>query len=86
VPLDATTLTLPCHPPQTRRVHDPARLRPKLEVACRGLRITPAQLWEELEANGDLADLESGALSGNALRPLAMTLTVMRYSTTRGTR
>jgi hypothetical protein len=48
------------------------------ELACRQLAVTPEELWQELEANGDLADLESGALSVKALRQVAMTSGVMR--------
>jgi hypothetical protein len=34
-----------------------------VELACRRLTITPEQLWKELKTEGDLADLESGAVS-----------------------
>lgn len=54
----------PCHKVQTRPVRDPARLRRMVEVACRSLTITPAPLWAELEANGDLADLGSLSRQG----------------------
>jgi hypothetical protein len=47
-------------------------------LACQRLTITPEGLWQELEANGDLADLESGAISVEALRQVATTLAVMR--------
>lgn len=61
-----------------RPVRNPARLRRMAEPACDRLTITPEQLWQELEANGDLADLKSGAVSVKALRQVAMTLAVMR--------
>jgi hypothetical protein len=51
-----------------------------LEVACEGLRLTPEQLRQELEAGGDLPDLVSGALTPNALRLTAKTLALMRCS------
>jgi hypothetical protein len=50
-----------------------------LEVACRGLRITPEQLHQELEEDGDIPDLVSGALTPEALRVTARTLALMRY-------
>jgi hypothetical protein len=78
VPLEATTLTLPCHNIHSRPVRDPAHLRRMVELACRRLTITPEQLWQELEANGNLADLESGAVSVKVLREVAMTLASMR--------
>lgn len=77
MPLEATTLTLPCHRVQTRLARDPARLRRFVEVACHRLTITPEELWKELEASGDLADLELGAVSVKALRQVAMTLEAM---------
>lgn len=73
----ATTLTLPCHEVRTRSVRNPARLRRMVESACRGLRLKPEQLWQELEANGDLADFESD-VSAKRLRQTAMTLAVRR--------
>ena len=78
MPLGATTLTLPCHKVQTRPVRDRACLRRMVELACGRLTITPEQLWKELEANGDLADLESGAVSVKARRQVAVTLATMR--------
>lgn len=72
-----TTLTLPCHEAQTRPVRDPARLRRMVELACRGLRIKPDQLWSELEASGDLAGFESD-VSVKRLRKVAATLAIMR--------
>jgi hypothetical protein len=78
MPLGATTLTLPCHEVQPRPVRDPARLRRMVELACHRLTITPEELWRELEANGDLADLEPSAVSAKALRQVAMTLRGMR--------
>ncbi len=47
MPLEATSLTLPCHKPQARPVRDPARLSTVFE-ACKGLSATPEQLGEEL--------------------------------------
>ena len=82
MPLEATTLTLTCHKVQTRPAHDPARLRRMVEFACRQLTITREQLRQELEANSDLADMESGAVSVKALRQVAMTLAVMRAQKT----
>lgn len=74
MPLTATTLILPCHEIETRPVRNPARLRRMVEVACRGLSITPEQLWAELEENGDLADVECGAFSPDGLRLVAESL------------
>lgn len=71
MPLEAATLTLPSHKPQTGTVRDPARLRRMVEDACRGLSITPEQLWTALEENGDLTDVECGALSPDGLRLVA---------------
>ncbi len=78
MPLTATTLTLPCHKVELRPVTTNAGLARMLEVACRGLRITPEQLRQELEAGGDLPDLVSGALTPKALRLTAKTLALMR--------
>lgn len=50
-----------------------------LADACQGLTITPEQLRDELEGDGDLRDLISGALTPRALRMTAETLTLMRY-------
>ena len=66
------------HEVQTRPVCDPARLRRAVDLACRRLTITPKQLWQELEANSHLADMESGAVSVKVLREVAMTLAAMR--------
>jgi hypothetical protein len=46
-----------------RVLRDPARLCHTVELAFRRLTITPEQLWKELEADDELADLESGAVS-----------------------
>jgi hypothetical protein len=43
-----------------------------VELACRRLTVTPEQLWTELEANGDLADVESRSVK--ALREVVTTL------------
>ncbi|MDQ3797355.1 MAG: hypothetical protein M3294_07300, partial [Pseudomonadota bacterium] len=51
-----------------------------LENACQGLSITPEQLRQELEADGDIPDLVSGALTPEALRLTARTLVLMRCS------
>ncbi len=61
MPLTATTLTLPCHKVKAWPARADARLRTLLEAACQGLTITPEQLRQELEAGGDLPDLQSGA-------------------------
>jgi hypothetical protein len=78
LPLEATTLTLPCHESKSLSACDPARLRRMVELACPRLTITPEQLWQELEANGDLPQLESGALSVKALRQVAMIVAALR--------
>jgi hypothetical protein len=49
--------------------------------ACEGLSITDEQLRAELEAGGDLPDIQSGALTPKALRLAAETLSLLRYST-----
>jgi hypothetical protein len=46
--------------------------------ACKGLTISPEELRAELEEGGDLPDVESGALSPQALRQTAITLDLMR--------
>ncbi len=51
-----------------------------LELACEGLNITREQLRQELTEGGDLPDLVAGALTPEALRLIAKTLAVMRYS------
>jgi hypothetical protein len=81
MPLAAATLALPCHKVQHQPVRDPARVKRMVEDACRGLSITPEQLRRELKIGGDLADLESGALTKHGLRLTAETLALMRYST-----
>jgi hypothetical protein len=78
MPLDATTLTLPCHEPRSPSVHNSERLRRMVETACHRLTVTPEGLCEELKTNGDLADLELSAVSVKALRQVAMTLGAMR--------
>jgi hypothetical protein len=50
-----------------------------LEVACKGLAITPEQLRQELEQGGDIPDLQSGALTLQVLRLTARTLALMPY-------
>jgi hypothetical protein len=47
-------------------------------LACHRLTITPEELWQELEASGDIADLESGAISAKALRQVAMIIAAVR--------
>ncbi len=79
MPLTATTLTLPCHKAELRSVAAHADLRTELENACRGLSITPEQLRQELEENGDIPYLVSGVLTPAALRLTAETLSNMRY-------
>ena len=78
MPFGATTLTLPCHKVQACPVRDSARVRRMMMVACHRLAITPEELCKELEANGDLADLESGAVFVRALQQVAMTLVAVR--------
>jgi hypothetical protein len=79
MPLTATTLTLSCHKEQVPAVGSNAGLERTLEVACEGLTITPEQLRQELEKGGDMPDLQSGALTLQALRLTARTLALMRY-------
>ncbi len=57
-----------------------AGLCTRFENACQGLSITPEQLRWELEENGDIANLVSGALRPAALRLIAETLDTMRYA------
>ncbi len=45
-----------------------------LEIACEGLSLTPEQLRQELEENGDIPDLVSGELTPAALKLIAETL------------
>jgi hypothetical protein len=77
----ATTLTLPCHKGRDQPTRDPARVKRMVEDVCRGLSITPEQLWRELEEGAHLSDLASGALNKNGLRLTAETLALMHYST-----
>ncbi len=58
---ESTSLTLSLPMRYKRVLVDPVRLCHMMELACRRLKITPEQLWKELETDGDLADLESGA-------------------------
>jgi hypothetical protein len=51
-----------------------------LEIACEALSITSAQLHAELSEGGDLPDLQSGALTTQALRLTAQTLSIMRFN------
>ena len=85
-PLTATTLTLPCHNAQVPPVGAPAGFERRLESACEGLSIAPAQLHAELREGGDLPALGSGALTPKALRLTAKSLAVMRYSFSSPTR
>jgi hypothetical protein len=62
MPLSATTLTLLCHKVELRLVPTHAGLCTLFENACQGLSLTPEQLRWELEENGDIANLVSGAL------------------------
>jgi hypothetical protein len=47
------------------------------ELACDRLTTAPEELWQEIDVNGDLANLESNAVSVKALRQVAMTLEAM---------
>jgi hypothetical protein len=58
MPLQATSITLPCHEARHEPVRNAARQRTMVEVARRRLSITPKQLWRELKQAGDLADVE----------------------------
>ncbi|HEX2239335.1 MAG TPA: hypothetical protein VHJ19_13640 [Gammaproteobacteria bacterium] len=80
MPLTATTLTLPSHKVELGPVATNAGLERMLEAACQGLSITPEQLHQELEENGDLPDLVSRALMPAALRLSAETLNTMWYA------
>jgi hypothetical protein len=80
MPLSATTLTLPCHKVELRPVAGHAGLRTLFENACQGLSIMPEQLRWELEENGDLPNLASGALTPQALRLIARTLALIHYA------
>jgi hypothetical protein len=80
MPLTTTTLTLPCHKVELRPAAALAELRTPFETACQGLNITPQQLHQQLEENGDLPDLVSGALTPTALRLTAETLGTMQYA------
>ncbi len=70
----ATTLTLPCHKEQASFVGPFIGIKRMFTTACEGLNITPEQLRQELEDNGDIPDLVSGALTPKALRLTARTL------------
>ena len=63
-------------------MRDPVCLRRMVEVACHRLSITPEKLWKELEVNGDLANLKSGAVSVKVLWEVAMILATMRAQKT----
>jgi hypothetical protein len=67
-PLAAITLTLTCHPPAATPTGAQAFSDAVLEVVCKNLNITPAQLREEL-SDDDLSEL-----SPKALRQVARTL------------
>jgi hypothetical protein len=69
----------PCHKVELRPVAVHADLRTLFEDACQGVSITPEQLRRELEENGDIPDLISGALTPKALWLTAQTLALMRY-------
>jgi hypothetical protein len=58
---------------------------PQVKPACRRLTIAPEELWRK-EANGDLTDLESGAVSGEARCQVAMTLTACGHKKPRARR
>ncbi len=73
------SLTLPSHKPVARPVSSHAGSRILFENACQGLSITPKQPQHELEENGDLPDLVSGALTPAALRLTAETPNTMQY-------
>jgi hypothetical protein len=78
MPLEATSLTFcPCHKARTRLVRNPPRLRCMAELACDRLTAAPEEPWQEIDVNGDLANLESNAVSVKALRQVAMTLEAM---------
>jgi hypothetical protein len=79
-PLTATTLTLSCHKEQAQPIAADAGLHTLFENACRGLSITPEQLRQEVEADGDIPDLVPGKLTPKALRLMAKTLVLMRCS------
>jgi hypothetical protein len=67
-PLTATTLTLTCHPTPAPPTGAQNYSDAVLEVVCKNLNITPAQLREEL-SDDDLSEL-----SPKALRQVARTL------------
>jgi hypothetical protein len=50
-----------------------------VEAACQGLRVKPDLFLAELESSDDLGDIDSGAISVNSLRKVAMTLATMWY-------
>jgi hypothetical protein len=80
MPREATTLTLSGHKVELRPVAAHAGLRAMIEAACQGLSITPERLRRELEENGDIANLVSGALQPAVLRLVAETLNTMQYA------
>ena len=86
MPLRATTLTLPFHKVELRAAAAHAGLRTLFDNACQGLCITPEQVRQELEEGGDLSDLACGTLTPKALRLMATTLALMRYSPENDTR
>jgi hypothetical protein len=59
------------------RKRNPPRLRCMAELACDRLTAAPEEPWQEIDVNGDLANLESNAVSVKALRQVAMTLEAM---------
>jgi hypothetical protein len=64
---------------ELRPVAARAELRTLFETAYQGLIITPEQLRQELDEDGDLPDLASGALTPQALWLTARTLALIRY-------
>src|SRR5215218_3401136 len=81
MPLTAMALTLwLCHEEQAPPVRHHTSLERMLEMACEGLTITPEQLCQELERGCDMPDLQSGAITPQALRLTARTLALIRHS------
>jgi hypothetical protein len=78
MPLAATTVTLPCHKEQVPPIGSHDGLERMIETACQGLSITAEQLHQELEEDGDIPDLASGALTPKALRLAAQILALLR--------
>jgi hypothetical protein len=68
MPLRATTLTLPCHNERAQHASSLARLHTMQDTACLALSLAPDALCTELEAVGDLADVEGGTLTPKGLR------------------